>query len=82
MGDAAVNHTQLRQVVAGMSEGVILICPDQTITYANAAAMTMHGVTTLDDLGETVSEYRRNFVVHYRNHHEIGPVQQIGRAHV
>lgn len=75
MSDATVDQAQLRQIVAGMSEGVILICPDQTITYANPAALAMHGVAALDDLGETVSEYRRNFVVHYRNHHEIGPVQ-------
>ncbi|XYD09086.1 helix-turn-helix transcriptional regulator [Methylobacterium sp. NMS12] len=75
MADIAVDQDQLRQIVAGMSEGVILICPDQTITYANPAALAMHGVAALDDLGETVSEYRRNFVVHYRNHHEIGPVQ-------
>jgi PAS domain S-box-containing protein len=75
MADIAVDQAQLRQIVAGMSEGVILICPDQTITYANPAALAMHGVAALDDLGETVSEYRRNFVVHYRNHHEIGPVQ-------
>jgi len=75
MADIAVDQAQLRQIVAGMSEGVILIRPDQTITYANAAALAMHGVAGLDDLGETVSEYRRNYVVHYRNHHEIGPVQ-------
>ena len=75
MADIAVDQAQLRQIVAGMSEGVILICPDQTITYANPAALAMHGVAALDDLGGTVSEYRRNFVVHYRNHHEIGPVQ-------
>jgi PAS domain S-box-containing protein len=75
MADIAVDQAQLRQIVAGMSEGVILICPDQRITYANAAALAMHGVAALDDLGQTVDEYRRNFTVHYRNHHEIGPVQ-------
>jgi PAS domain S-box-containing protein len=75
VADIAVDPTQLRQIVAGMSEGVILICPDQTITYANPAALAMHGVAVLDDLGGTVREYRRNFVINYRNHHEIGPVQ-------
>ncbi|MHC2109091.1 PAS domain S-box protein [Methylobacterium sp. CM6246] len=75
MADIAVDQAQLRQIVAGMSEGVILICSDQTITYANPAALAMHGVAALNDLGETVSEYRRNFKVHYRNHHDIGPVQ-------
>ena len=29
----------LQQIVAGLSEGVILVEPDQTIAYANAAAL-------------------------------------------
>lgn len=68
-------HMQLRQIVAGLSEGVILIEPDQTIAYANAAAVMMHGVADASDLGDTVSEYRANFALHYRNHREIGPLQ-------
>ncbi|GJE43576.1 PAS domain S-box protein [Methylobacterium soli] len=66
---------RMRQVVAGLSEGVILIEPDQTISYANEAALAMHGVAALDDLGETVAEYRRNFVLDYRNHPDVGPLQ-------
>ncbi|BDL41205.1 LuxR family transcriptional regulator [Methylobacterium sp. Leaf90] len=66
---------RMRQVVAGLSEGVILIEPDQTISYANGAALTMHGVAALDELGETVAEYRRNFVLEYRSHADIGPLQ-------
>ena len=70
-------HTQaqLAQVVAGLSEGVILIEADHTLAYANEAALTMHGVAGLDDLGATISEYRANFVLRYRNHREIGPLQ-------
>ncbi len=74
MADAA-HHMQMRQIVAGLSEGVILIEPDQTIAYANDAAVMMHGVTDVDDLGATVSEYSANFTLHYRNHREIGPLQ-------
>ena len=74
MVDAALDM-QMRQIVAGLSEGVILIKPDQTIAWANEAALTMHGVTDLGDLGETVAEYRTNFVLRYRNHHEVGPLQ-------
>lgn len=66
---------QLAQVVAGLAEGVILIEPDHTIAYANAAALAMHGVAELGDLGATVAEYRANFVLHYRNHREVGPLQ-------
>ncbi len=74
MADAA-HHTQMQQIVAGLSEGVILIEPDQTIAYANDAAVVMHGVADASDLGATVSEYRANFTLHYRNHREIGPLQ-------
>ena len=63
----AVRHVQMEQIVAGLCEGVILIEPDQTITYANPAAVAMHGVTEVGDLGGTVSEYRANFTLHYRN---------------
>ena len=55
--------------------GVILIEADHTLAYANEAALTMHGVAGLDDLGATISEYRANFVLRYRNHREIGPLQ-------
>ena len=74
MADAA-HHAQMSQIVAGLSEGVILIEPDHTIAYANAAAVAMHGVVDATDLGATVSEYRANFTLHYRNHREIGPLQ-------
>lgn len=69
------NESRMRQVVAGLGEGVIFIEPDQTISYANAAACAMHGVADLADLGETVAEYRHNFVLRYRNHHGVGPLQ-------
>ena len=68
-------QAQMAQVVAGLSEGVILIEPDRTIRYANPAALAMHGVEILDDLGTSASEYCRTFTLHYRNHHEIGPLQ-------
>lgn len=70
-------HTQaqLAQVIAGLSEGVILIEADHTLSYANEAALTMHGVAELNDLGATISEYRTNFVLRYRSHREVGPLQ-------
>lgn len=67
--------TQMQQIVAGLSEGVILIEPTQSIAYANAAALAMHGVEEVGDLGATVSEYRANFALHYRNHRDVGPLQ-------
>ena len=50
----------LRQIIAGLDEGVILIDPDQSILWANAAALAMHGVDAVEDLGATVDAYRQN----------------------
>lgn len=64
---ADVDRHELRQIIAGLSEGVILVEPDQTIAYANEAALAMHGVASLDELGATVDAYRERFCLRYRN---------------
>jgi PAS domain S-box-containing protein len=65
------DHRQLQQLVAGLNDGVILIEPDQTIAWANRAALAMHGVGRVEDLGATVSEYRARFELRYRNRHRL-----------
>jgi PAS domain S-box-containing protein len=67
--DQAPDRWQLEQIIAGLTEGVILVEPDQTITYANEAALEMHGVASLDELGRTVDEYRNNFVLRHHGTH-------------
>ncbi|TXN80278.1 helix-turn-helix transcriptional regulator [Methylobacterium sp. WL8] len=64
-----VDRHELRQIIAGLSEGVILVEPDQTIVWANEAALAMHGAETVGELGETVDAYRERFALRYRNHH-------------
>ncbi|SFL24791.1 helix-turn-helix transcriptional regulator [Methylorubrum salsuginis] len=64
---AGVDRHELRQIIAGLSEGVILVEPDQTIAYANAAALAMHGAGSLEELGSTVDAYRERFALRYRN---------------
>lgn len=80
-GDQAPDRSQLEQIIAGLTEGVILIEPDQTITYANEAALEMHGVKSLDELGRTVDEYRQNFVVRHHSsdllHHAHYPIDRV-----
>lgn len=65
------DHRQLRQLVAALSDGVIFIEPDQTIAWANAAALKMHGVERAQDLGRTVSEYRERFELRRRDRHRL-----------
>ena len=57
----------LRQIIVGLDEGVILIDPDQSLLWANDAALAMHGVAEIADLGATVDEYRARFQLRYRN---------------
>ena len=57
----SADRTQLQQIISGLTEGVILIDPDQKIAWANAAALALHGATDTAELGRTVSEYRKRF---------------------
>ena len=66
-------HHELEQVVAALTEGVLLVEPDQRIGFANEAALAMHGVGSIGELGATVDEYRRNFALRYRNRHPLKP---------
>lgn len=56
-----------------MPEGVIIINPDQTIAWSNEAALAMHGVKSLSELGSDVSDYRERFELRYRNRHKLPP---------
>jgi len=57
------DRSQLQQIIAGITEGIIFVEPDHVITYANEAALDMHGVKDLDELGRTVEAYRQNFII-------------------
>jgi PAS domain-containing protein len=61
------DRTQLQQIIAGLPEGIIIVNPDETIAWANEAALAMHGVKSLKDLGGTVSDYRARFELRYRD---------------
>ncbi|MBB5696336.1 PAS domain S-box protein [Muricoccus pecuniae] len=65
------NQQQLRLILAALQDGVILIEPDQSISWANRSALRMHGVSSIADLGTTVSEYRKRFELRYRNRHRV-----------
>ncbi|WP_242137940.1 PAS domain S-box protein [Sphingomonas sp. TREG-RG-20F-R18-01] len=61
----------LRLIVSGLREGVILLDPTGTILWANDAALAMHGVTTVDTLGQDAAGYRSRFALRYRNGHVL-----------
>ena len=65
------DRTQLQQIIIGLTEGVVIVDPDQTIAWANDAALAMHGITSIEALGSTVSDYRSRFELRYRNQHKL-----------
>jgi PAS domain S-box-containing protein len=70
-----VDRRQLQQIVAGLTEGVVLIDPDCSIAWANEPALTMHGVRQLKELGADATQYRKNFILKYRNNHLLDAKQ-------
>ncbi|CAH0274481.1 PAS domain S-box-containing protein [Pseudomonas frederiksbergensis] len=65
------NRRQLQQIIAGLSDGVILLELDQTILWANDAALAMHGVSEIGELGANAGEYAKRFALRYRNNHPV-----------
>ena len=61
----------LEQLIDALIAGVILIDPTGVILSANPAALKMHGVDKVEDLGMTADDYVQRFVLRYRNHHRL-----------
>ncbi len=63
--------TQLRRIIGDLTDGVVFAEPDGRITWANAAALAMHGVASQAELGATVDEYERLFDLRYRDRRSV-----------
>lgn len=69
----------LSQLIEEMKEGVLLLDHDGALGWANRAALTMHDVERVDELGVSIDEYRRRFQVRLESPHEhpTPPVVQL-----
>ncbi|MBZ9784886.1 helix-turn-helix transcriptional regulator [Pseudomonas sp. REP124] len=80
------NRRQLQQIIAGLSDGVILLDPDQSIVWANDAALAMHGVAQISDLGADAEDYTSRFALRYRNNHVVPadsyPINRVTRGEI
>lgn len=54
-------RVQLEALLADLSEGIITLGLDGTLHYANRAALTLHGVEALAELGGSVRAYQDRF---------------------
>ena len=64
-----INRLVLQNLIAGLSDGLILLETEGTIAWANKAALEMHRIQTVSELGADAESYRRNFTLRYRNNH-------------
>lgn len=74
------NRRQLQQVISGLSDGVMLVEVDQTIIWANEAALLMHGVEEISELGANGDAYREKFSLRYCNNHPLDVDQSSARS--
>ena len=58
--------SQMQQLIAMLTDGVIFLDADGRMTSANQAALAMHGVGTIAELGGTAAGYHRHFHLTYR----------------
>lgn len=65
------DRAALQQVIAGLTDGIVLIEPDQRIAWANDAALAMHGTQDIAGLGSDVDGYRERFRLRFRNNHPL-----------
>jgi len=66
-----VDRRQLQQIIADLSEGVLLFDVSGDIVWANQAALAAYNVQTLEGLGENEAAFFQRFNLHYRNHHAM-----------
>ncbi|WP_375293503.1 PAS domain-containing protein [Novosphingobium sp. G106] len=76
--DSAVSHhasrltfAHLEQLTAQLLDGIILIDTAGAILSANTAALRMHGVASVDELGATAEGYAERFTVFSADHHPL-----------
>ncbi|MDT2022112.1 helix-turn-helix transcriptional regulator [Methylocella sp. CPCC 101449] len=70
-----VDRRQLQEIISGLGEGILLIDPSDGLVWANDKALALHNVDGLADLGETPADYRKRFLLKYRNNHVVADNQ-------
>jgi PAS domain S-box-containing protein len=65
--------THLQQIIAALTEGVIIVDPDGTLSWADETALTLHGVRSLKELGGTAGGFAERYQLAYRNEQKLRP---------
>ena len=67
-----VQQSRFERIVSNLDAGVVVVGLDRRIAWANGAALAMHGVTTVDQLGHDVAGYRANYAFTDRDRTRLG----------
>ncbi len=78
--------THLQQIIAALTEGIIIVTRDGTLHWADETALALHGVKALDELGGTAAGYAARFELADRSGQrlpaEAYPIQRLLRGEV
>lgn len=66
-----VDRRQLQQIIAGLTDGVMLLDPDRSIVWVNEAAIAVHDCIRAEEIGANATQYRKRFALKYRNNHRL-----------
>jgi len=70
---AASGPTHLQQIIAALTEGVIIVDPDGSLSWADETALRLHGVRSLEELGGTAAGFAERYQLSYRNQQKLRP---------
>ncbi len=73
--DLPTGNAHLRQIVAEMSDGVVIASASGEILWANACALVLYGVADVGELGGNAEGFRQAFDLFQRNKHPLAPAK-------
>ena len=80
----AKGPTHLQQIIAALTEGVIIVDPDGSLSWADETALSLHGVRNLKELGSTAKGFAERYQLSYRNQQKLRtdeyPIQRLLRG--
>ena len=65
--------THLQQIIAALTEGVIIVDPDGSFSWADETALKLHGVRSLKELGGTAVGFAKLYQLVYHNQQKLRP---------
>ncbi len=72
------DRTFFQCIISDLTEGVVLVEADGEISWANKAALAMHAVSSLEELGGSLHGYFSRFQLAYRNNHQLAESEYPG----